>query len=56
MALYGEEILVFGDEAIKDIDNDIIIQGDGCITSLAELYTVLVEPETTEIERFASQS
>lgn len=36
--------------AVKDIDNDIIIQGDGCITSLAELYTVLVEPETTEIE------
>ena len=36
--------------ALLEVDNDILLQGDGCCTSLQELYTVLVEPNTTDIE------
>ena len=32
-----------------EVDNDIIIHGDGCINDLESLYTVLVDKETTEI-------
>lgn len=32
------------------VDNDILIHGDGCVTNLAELYTVLVDKNTTELE------
>ena len=36
--------------AVEKVDNDILLRGDGCITSLSELYTLLVEPDTDEIE------
>ena len=36
--------------AVKNIDNDIIIHGDSCCTSLQELYTALTDKNTTEIE------
>ena len=36
--------------AVREVDNDILIQGDGCITSLSDLYSILVEPDATEIE------
>lgn len=35
--------------ALTEIDNDILIQGDGCCTNLQELYQALVEHNTTEI-------
>lgn len=36
--------------AMLKVDNDVLIHGDGCVTSLAELYKVLVDKETTELE------
>lgn len=36
--------------AVTKIDNDIIIQGDSCCTTLQELYTALTDKNTTEIE------
>lgn len=36
--------------ALNEIDNDIIIRGDQCITNLRELYEALVDKGTTEIE------
>lgn len=36
--------------ALTEIDNDIIIHGDSCCTTLHELYTALTETNTTEIE------
>lgn len=36
--------------AMLQVDNDVLIHGDGCVTSLAELYKVLVSKETTELE------
>lgn len=36
--------------ALTSVDNDIILRGDGCLTSLSELFNALVEHETTEIE------
>jgi hypothetical protein len=36
--------------AVTKVDNDIIIHGDSCCTTLQELYTALVDKNTTEIE------
>lgn len=36
--------------ALSRVDNNIILRGDGCVTSLRELYRVLVDKDTTEIE------
>lgn len=36
--------------ALLKVDNDIIIHGDNCCTSLQELYTALADKDTTEIE------
>lgn len=36
--------------ALKAVDNDILINGDGCCVNLQELYTALVDNTTTEIE------
>lgn len=36
--------------ALNVIDNDILLHGDTCITTLKELYMALVDEETTEIE------
>lgn len=36
--------------ALNKVDNRIILRGDGCVTSIRELYKVLVEKDTTEIE------
>lgn len=36
--------------AITKIDNNIIIKGDLCCTNLTELYTALLDKDTTEIE------
>lgn len=36
--------------ALCKVDNRIILRGDGCITTLRELYKVLVDKDTTEIE------
>ena len=36
--------------ALTSVNNDIILRGDGCVTTLAELFNALVEHETTEIE------
>lgn len=36
--------------ALLQVDNDILIQGDGCCTNLQELYTSLSDVNTTEIE------
>lgn len=32
------------------VDNNVLIHGDGCVTTLSELYKVLVDKETTELE------
>lgn len=32
------------------VDNDILLHGDGCITTLHELYKVLIDKQTNEIE------
>lgn len=36
--------------ALLEVDNDILLQGDGCITNMQELYVALVDKTTTEIE------
>lgn len=36
--------------ALNKVDNDIIIHGDGCITTLQELYEALIDKDTLEIE------
>lgn len=36
--------------ALLNVDNDIIIRGDNCCTTLQELYTAITETNTTEIE------
>lgn len=36
--------------ALNNVDNDIIIRGDQCITNLRELYEALIDKDTTEIE------
>lgn len=36
--------------ALNKVDNNIILKGDGCVTTIGELYTVLVDKSTTEIE------
>lgn len=36
--------------ALKEVSNDILINGDECITTIDELFTALVDKETTEIE------
>lgn len=35
--------------ALLEIDNDVLIAGDSCCTNLTELYTALVDINTTEI-------
>ena len=35
--------------ALTKVDNDILLQGDGCCTNLQELFKALVESNTTEI-------
>lgn len=36
--------------ALEHVDNNVIIQGDSCITNMKELYEALVDHDTTEIE------
>ena len=36
--------------AMLKVDNSVLIHGDGCVTTLPELYRVLVDKETTELE------
>lgn len=36
--------------ALCKVDNDIILRGEGCITTMQELYVALVDKTTTEIE------
>ncbi len=36
--------------AVLKVDNDILLDGDLCITSLEELYKALVDPDCTEIQ------
>lgn len=36
--------------AMLKVDNDVLLKGDSCCTSLAELYTALVDKNATEIE------
>lgn len=36
--------------ALSKVDNDILIRGDECITTLKELYLALTDPDCTEIE------
>lgn len=36
--------------AVKEVDNNILIHGDSCCTSLQELYSALADNNTTEIE------
>lgn len=36
--------------ALNNVDNDIIIRGDMCVTNLRELYEALIGSNTTEIE------